>query len=59
LKLFKIITILVDIAAGAVVVTIGLTMLPFPYNIVWAGFNAYIWIALPSILLHVNRKEKA
>jgi len=58
MKLRQIITICVDIVAGSIVVTVGLMMLPFPLNILWGIFNAYMWIAVPIILYKANRTEE-
>lgn len=51
----KILTILANVAAGAIVVSVGLDMLPFPYSLIWGIFNAYIWIVAPITLYHANK----
>jgi len=53
----KIVTIVVDVSAGFIVVLVGLGMLPFPLNIIWGLFNIWLWIALPTTILWVNKKE--
>lgn len=51
----KLITIAIDMIGGAIVVSVGLSMLPFPYNLVWGTFNLYIWIVAPILLLKANK----
>jgi hypothetical protein len=53
----KIATILVDVSAGFIVVLVSLGMLPFPLNIMWALFNVWLWIAVPTAILWAKKKE--
>jgi hypothetical protein len=54
----KIAIIIVDISAGFIVFLIGLGMLSFPYDIIWAVFNIYLWIVLPMLILWSwNKKD--
>lgn len=53
----KIATILVDVSAGFIVVLVGLGMLPFPLNIIFGLFNVWLWIAVPTVVLWVKKKE--
>jgi len=55
----KIATIAVDVSAGFIVVLMGLEMLPFPLNIIWGIFNAWLWIASPALILWAKNKEDA
>jgi len=53
----KIVTIVADVTAGLIVVSVGLEMLPFPWNIIWGSFNAWLWIGSPTTILWANKKE--
>ena len=57
MKARKIVTIVVNVVAGSVVVFVGLGMLPFPLNLAWGFFNAWIWIAGPISLLWAKKNE--
>ena len=57
MKMRKVATIVVDTSAGFIVVLTGLEMLPFPLNIIWAIFNAWLWIASPALILWAKNKE--
>jgi hypothetical protein len=57
MKIRKAATIAVDASAGFIVVLMGLEMLPFPLNIIWGIFNAWLWIASPSLILWAKNKE--
>jgi hypothetical protein len=46
----KILAIIGDIIGGGVVTIIGEMMLSFPLNIVWTGFNIYMWTIAPIML---------
>lgn len=51
---------LIASAIGMAIPTIalGFKMLPGNLGIVWAGFNAWIWIGAPTIILYYLKKEK-
>lgn len=53
----KIAIILIDVSAGFIVFLIGLGMLSFPYDIIWAVFNLYLWIVLPILILWSRNKK--
>jgi hypothetical protein len=55
----KIAAMAVDISAGFIVVLIGLEMLPLPLNVIWGIFNAWLWIACPTLILWAKNKEDA
>lgn len=55
----KIAAMAVDVSAGFIVVLMGLEMLPFPLNIIWGVFNAWLWIASPALILWAKNKEDA
>jgi hypothetical protein len=57
MKIAKVATIVVDAGAGFLVALIGLEMLPFPFNIIWGIFNAWLWIASPALILWAKNKE--
>lgn len=50
-------TIVANVSAGFVVVLVGLTMLPFPLDIVWGMFNVWLWIASPTAIQLAKKKE--
>lgn len=52
----KVLVLMADLASGAIVISVGLSMLPFPYDLVWGAFNAYVWIAAPTLLWFANKK---
>jgi len=56
-KLQKIVTIVANVFGGLIVVSLGLTMLSFPLNLVWGTFNAWLWIVAPSAILWAKKKE--
>jgi hypothetical protein len=57
MKLEKIVTIVADVFGGLIVVLVGLAMLPFPLNLVWGTFNAWLWIGAPTAILWAKKKE--
>jgi hypothetical protein len=57
MKTRKAATIAVDAGAGFIVVLIGLEMLPFPLSAIWGIFNAWLWIASPTLIYWAKNKE--
>ncbi len=57
MRLQKIVSILANVFGGSIVVLVGLTMLPFPLNLVWGTFNAWLWIGAPTAILWAKKKE--
>lgn len=57
MKLQKIATIVANVLGGSIVVLVGLAMLPFPLNLVWSTFNAWLWIGAPTAILLAKKKE--
>jgi len=57
MELRKIATITVNVFAGFIVVLVGLTMLPFPFSLVWGTFNVWLWIVSPTAILWAKKKE--
>jgi len=51
-------TIVANVSAAFIVALLGLTMLPFPLNLVWAAFNAWLWTVAPTAILWANKKEE-
>jgi hypothetical protein len=48
--ILKILAVIGDIIGGGVVIVIGEMMLSFPLNMVWTGFNIYMWTIAPIML---------
>ena len=53
----KILTITTNVFLGIIVAYIGLLMLPTLSGLIWGAFNAWIWIAAPTLLLWAKKKE--
>jgi len=53
----KIVTIVANVFAGFIVVLVGLTMLSFPFSLVWGTFNVWLWIVSPTAILWAKKKE--
>jgi len=52
--ILKILTIIGIIIEGGVIIVIGEMMLPFPLNMVWAGFNICMWTSALIMLWKAN-----
>jgi len=57
MELRKIATITVNVFAGFIVVLVGLTLLSFPFSLVWGTFNVWLWIVSPTAILWAKKKE--
>jgi len=57
MELRKIVTIVANVFAGFIVVLVGLTMLSFPFSLVWGTFNVWLWIVSPTAILWAKKKE--
>jgi hypothetical protein len=53
----KTVTIVANILIGFTVFIVGLGMLSFPLNIMWAVFNIWLWIVTPTAILWAKKKE--
>jgi len=53
----KTVTIVANVSAGFIVISVGLTMLQFPFNLVWGTFNVWLWIVSPTAILWAKKKE--
>jgi hypothetical protein len=57
LGILKILAIIGDIIGGGIVIVIGGMMLSFPLNMVWAGFNIYMWTIAPIMLWKIKNYD--
>jgi len=58
LNVSRIVTIAVDIIGGIFVGGVAMSMLEFPYNVVWAIGLAWMWCGCPIVIWTANQKEK-
>jgi len=57
MEIEKIAIIVANITVGFIVFLMGLGMLSYPYNLIWAIFNLWLWVVTPLVILLIKSEK--